>query len=238
MGGQVRVVLKKDSKVTSFVAFTNSITRILKSNEFIQGDLSEIYESIEYFEKMKADYAKNKESRNFEDRNAPFYGIYDNDINPVQYGIILIDVDNKRISSCQQYSNLETMHSVFGLYQNGLLIILNTEFDTRMKNKSFSHFEIYDEKSEEFKKIKINENSCTLIDLINEIKENIDLENLDYTEILGIAANVHFSVYLNTPYEIKSFKEMKKMINEFEQAKITLSEKEIETFNKFGENNE
>lgn len=238
MGGQVRVVLKKDSKITSFVAWTNSITRILKSEEFINGDLSEIYESIEYFKKMQEDYSKNKESRKFNDFSAHYYGIYDDSITPVQYGIIFIDVDNKKISSCQQYSNLATLHSSFGLYQNGLLIILNTDLDTRMKNKGISHFEVYDEKLEDFKKVKINDNSFTLIDLIKEIKENIDLENLDYTEILGIAANISFSVYLKTPYQVKSFKKIEDMITELNDSGIELSPNEIQSFNTFGANNE
>ncbi len=238
MGGQVRVVFKHKSKVTSFVAFTNSITRILKSDEFLNGDVSEIYESIEYFKKMKADYLENKDTGNYSDCNAPFYGVYNDEINPVQYGIILIDFDDKKISSCQNYSNFSTLHSTFGLYRNGVLILTNTSLDSRMKNKSISHFEIYEAETESFKKFEINEKSSTLIDLIEQVKQNVNLENLDYTEILGIAANVSFNVYLKTPYLISKFKKVNEMIDELNKSGIKLSDKEIQAFKEFGEKNE
>lgn len=43
MGGAVRVVIRKeDSEVLSFVSWTNSIAHVLKSPEFLSGDLSGI----------------------------------------------------------------------------------------------------------------------------------------------------------------------------------------------------
>ncbi len=110
--------------------------------------------------------------------------------------------------------------------------------DKRMKNKSISHFEIYEDETESFKKIEINEKSSTLIDLIEQVKQNVNLETLDYTEILGIAANVSFNVYLKTPYLISKFKKVNQMIDELNKAGIKLSDKEIQAFKEFGEKNE
>jgi hypothetical protein len=230
MGGSVRVVLVEDNKVQSFVTWTNSITHILKSTAFINGDLSELYKSIEYFKSRQLDYSQNKETRNYLHSDTQFYGLYDDSITPVEYGIIYIDTINKKILYSFQYSNLKTLNFSFGLYRNGLLVLTSTDLDSKMKTKSLSHFEIYDEKAEGFNKIEINQESTTLIDLITQVKENIDLESLDYTE-LGMAAHVRATVYFKTPYDIQSYKEPKDMIESLIKLGINLSEKEVESFN-------
>lgn len=232
MGGQVRVVLVEKDKVQSFVAWTNSIARILKSQAFINGDLSEVYQSIDYFKSLQKDYEENKETKNFNDKSAPYYGLYDESITPVEYGMIYIDTVNKKILYSWEYSNLKTLNFGFGLYRNGVLLLTDTALDQVMKVKGLSHFEFYDEKEAGFKIVEINKDSSTIIDLINQIKENIDLETLDYTE-LGIGAHIRCSVYVKTPYEIKDYKQPKNMVKDLIKLGANLSIEEIESIKKF-----
>lgn len=108
MGGKVRVVVRHtNSHVDSFVTWTNSIAPVLKDIRFLQGESSLITESLEYFYEQRRNFLKEQEENTSVSKFSREYGSYsEQQKDPVEYGIIVVDFLNNEIYSMQDYTRL------------------------------------------------------------------------------------------------------------------------------------
>jgi hypothetical protein len=94
MGGELKVIIKKEEEFKIQIAWTNGMPSIIKNDKFIEGDDKYI-------------------NNFFIGNNEPF--------SPVQYGIDIFDFDKKLIINSQGYCNYrEIDHTTISLYLGGV----------------------------------------------------------------------------------------------------------------------
>lgn len=228
MGGKVRVILVEKDKTESFVAWTNSICPALKEKKFIDGDLSDIYEHLEYFKKLQKDYQENKETGKYVNMQAPYYGKIGDEFEPSEYGLIYIDTINKKILYRQDYSNLQTINHNFVMLSNGNVIITEFELDSSLKSKLFSQVMFY--AGEEVISFEINENISTYIDLIKEVKEKTKNIDLDYSDVFNRGTMISLRLTLKHSYQITKYENFISLSEALINEGLNLSEKNIISF--------
>lgn len=114
MGGLVQLVVrKKNDSLISFPVWTNSVTaHILKNPMFFRDDTSKLDEFVLYHEKLMKDYNENQSTGEFKNSDTQFYGKHNfGGLHPVEYGIIYIDLIEKKIFDMQDYTNTLALYS-------------------------------------------------------------------------------------------------------------------------------
>lgn len=110
MGGNVGVIVKKeDGKQVGMSRWTNVMPYHFKNINLYLGKTDEWYKefSSEWL-KMKEDYEANKNTGNFEQNMTSVYFPHDT-LSPDEYGIIAVDLKNKKIYSSQDYCNIGSL---------------------------------------------------------------------------------------------------------------------------------
>lgn len=108
MGGLVQLVVRKNvDDIISLPVWTNSVTaHLLKNPMFYRDDLSALDEFVKYHEELMMDYYTNQSTGEFEDSNTKFFGMHPfGGLHPIEYGIIYIDLVEKKIFDMQDYTN-------------------------------------------------------------------------------------------------------------------------------------
>lgn len=228
MGGMVRVILVEKDKTESFVAWTNSICPALKEKKFIDGDLSDIHEHLEYFKKLQQDYQENKETGKYVNMQASYYGAIGAEFEPVEYGLIYIDTLNKKILYLQDYSNLQTINNNFILYNNGSVRFTDLEIDQSFKDNLFSKVMFYAEN--EVISFEIDESISTYIDLIKEVKSKTKDIQMDYSEFFGNGTMINLRLTLKHSYHITKYENFTSLADALINEGLNLSEKNIIEF--------
>lgn len=110
MGGNVGIIVKKeDGEQIGMSRWTNVMPAYFKDVNLYLGNTAQWYDSFTgEWEKMKADYEKNKDTGNFEHNMTPVYFPV-NTLSPDEYGIIAVDFKNKKIYSSQDYCNMGSL---------------------------------------------------------------------------------------------------------------------------------
>lgn len=151
MGGNVGVIIKKeDGEQIGMSRWTNVMPYFFKSINLYSGNTKVWFEEFsEEWLKMKADYEKNKDTGNYEFNMTSVY-FPSNTLSPDEYGIIAVDLKNKKIYSSQDYCNIgkislfniwsrhddneENIEQIKEYLEKGLIKTLS--YYSRLKNKS------------------------------------------------------------------------------------------------------
>lgn len=138
MGGNVGVIIKKENgEQIGMSRWTNSMPYHFSNPLLYQGKTKEWFEefSSEWFQ-MKADYEENKTTGKFKYNMTPVYFPHSS-CSPDEYGIIAVDLKNKKIYSSQDYcsigklpfykmweryfDNTENIEALKGFFQSNML---------------------------------------------------------------------------------------------------------------------
>lgn len=108
MGGSVKVVVRKENgEILAMRRWTNSLSSLLKVTDCYKSTDSDAFkEYMKAYDDMKADYAKNKESSDYELNMTSLYFDGDdyNKVIPEDYGIVIVDHVTKNVISSQGYT--------------------------------------------------------------------------------------------------------------------------------------
>ena len=237
MGGAVRVVIRKeDSEVLSFVSWTNSIAHVLKSPEFLSGDLSGIVEHMDYYAKLQEDYKKNKDSGNFEERNTFIYGKYKFDeIFPVEYGIIVVDFKDKKIYSCQDYTNLESHYAAFMRSNDGEPSFLHHSEKEVKELIHMADLNLFHSASvyfdDDWHEIEFSP-ELDYISIIKTVNKALDGKDCGY----NIDRNnlISFNLNIKSSFKVEKYTNTNQLLNDIQSAGFVISEKDLMEWESFG----
>lgn len=113
MGGLVKVIIRKeDGQIISMNRWTSGLCNILHDPEIYLADTNALELYLKPYFDAVADYEKHKEDKKFE-INMTSSCIFDGHDNlaPVDYGIVILDLMTKTLISCNGYSNRGTFVS-------------------------------------------------------------------------------------------------------------------------------
>lgn len=238
MGGAVRVVIRKeDSEVLSFVSWTNSIAPVLKSPEFLSGDLAGIVEHMDYYAKLQEDYAKNKDSGDFEDLNTSIYGKYKFDETfPVEYGIIVVDFKDKKIYSCQDYTNLTSQYAAFLRSSDGEPSLLpHSSRDVKMlihmaDLNLFHSASVYFNDDWHEVEFSPKRDYVSIIKTVNKALDGTDCGgfNIDGNNL------INFNLNIKSSFQVEKYKNTNQLLNDMQIAGFVISENDLPLWESFG----
>lgn len=204
MGGVIQLVVRKESgDIVSLPVWTNSMTKmILKNIHFFAGDMKPLDEHVEYHEKLIDDYNANKETRQWNDRNASYYGKYDfGHVQPLEYGIVVIDFKNKVIVDMQSYTNANVI--MVPIVRNTMTNHINVmsmsrsdadlqEFDSLLRNKAGLRL------VNEYNSIDLDiTNSHSLVDLNTFVNTELSSVVFQYPFTAGINESIMLDLYFD-----------------------------------------
>lgn len=209
MGGTVGVIIKKESgEQIGMARWTNVMPYFFTRFELFYGKPEDwLKEFSAEWLNMKADYEKNKDTENYEFGMTSVYFPHDN-LCPREYGLIAVDLKNRKIYSSQDYCNigdLATYH-ILGRHDDN---IENTEIKKYFDNGLLKKFKFYDIEHRVEKQVDIT--SLSFEEIITFLKElgssrikefshplfaNYTKENLDfYTTSFLLDTDWKFSIY-------------------------------------------
>lgn len=176
MGGYVGVIVKKEnSEQVAMNRWTNVMPYHFTNIDLYLGNTDRWYkEFAQEWQGMKEDYEKNKDTGNYEHNMTSSYFPHDT-ASPREYGLIAVDLKNKKIYSSQDYCaigviNLYKLYSEYDENNNRLLDkeLLKSYYD----NGFLKEFSYYDTESKKNKSADISALSFDeLVAVFEEIKE-------------------------------------------------------------------
>lgn len=110
MGGNVGVIIKQENgEQIGMDRWTNVMPHFFTSIDLYKGNTKQWYEDFsKQWLVMKNDYEENKDTGNFKENMTSVYFPHDT-LSPSEYGIIAVDMQNKKIYSSQDYCNIGSL---------------------------------------------------------------------------------------------------------------------------------
>lgn len=117
MGGDVGFTIREeDGKVHKMGVWTNPLPGIIDNMNLVNKDLTYIKEYIEGWYARVADYEEHKDDKKFEYRRNQFDAPH-NYLAPLSYGLVVVDLKEDCILSCQDYTSFGKITST-GVHLN------------------------------------------------------------------------------------------------------------------------
>jgi len=107
MGGTIGITVRTpDGKERRMGRWTNPIPYFVNSLKLINDNMEHVNDYFKHDEEMVEDWEENKNTKNFKFPMTPCYGPHNGQLAPVEYGMVVVDMVNKKILSMQGYSAL------------------------------------------------------------------------------------------------------------------------------------
>lgn len=183
MGGNVGVIIKKENgEQVGMSRWTNIMPHFFKDINLYLGNTEQWYQEFsEQWLSMKEDYENNQHTGNFQHNMTPVYFPHDC-LSPDEYGIIAVDLKNKKIYSSQDYCNIGSLafHNVWSGYEDNEenLELLQSYFD----NGLIKCIQYYNPDTE--KKEVIDISHVSFEDIIQFLTEMVDRNLEQYSHPL------------------------------------------------------
>lgn len=111
MGGNIGIIVKKsDKEQIPMDRWTNVMPYHFSQINLYQGNLEQWYDEFtQSWQNMKNDYERNKDTGNYEENMTPVYFPHTLNV-PSEYGLIAVDMVNKKIYSSQDYCTIGALN--------------------------------------------------------------------------------------------------------------------------------
>lgn len=113
MGGSIGVVIRRVSGTTTAMRrWTNPLPYFVNNLEFVQKSDAHLRGYMHQWYQMRGDWNRNKKNGKFKHNMTDMYAPYDGQIQPVSYGIVVLDWKSNHILDWQDYSGFGTIHTI------------------------------------------------------------------------------------------------------------------------------
>lgn len=119
MGGTVGVTIRRpDGQVIKMARKTGSYKHLFLSEGWLDKDYDKAIEDYcKLFFEMKNDFEANKDTKNYKFNMSPVYG-WCNECAPIDYGLVVIDFQSKKIHTMQDYDSTRVAQESLVFFKN------------------------------------------------------------------------------------------------------------------------
>jgi hypothetical protein len=244
MGGSVAVTLREsDGKEHRMCRWTNIMPFFISNLKLVKEDKEHIRGFTDHWQTMVDTYESGEDSEAISHSEAACYAPYGY-LAPCSYGLIVVDMQNKKILSCNDYHNtghmsaISVRHDTY-LNENGALTLISTRPIKKMGKRVFY---LDDDNLTSARFYKFAQEGRVLEAENYMTKEKINLQDKTPEELIDLIISkdatdwdlkLDFSPYEVVKYDRFDSESIQKMKSDIEALGFELSDKEEQLWDEY-----